>query len=150
MNFGTFYFDSFDTSSYLLVLNFWPSREWYDYKIWHCVVGGLRLKRTCPRSVCCSSPYEGTGAGAGLSGLKLGVRRTPPVATLAKSDFNSVWEMSDHLQKEQVGFEIQNRFCVMQLMQQYTTIIIWQSIPTSPDVLGQKKWTFRTKLFPPF
>ena len=71
-------------------------------------VGGLRLKRTCPRSVCCSPPYEGTGAGAGLSGLKLGVRRTSPVSTLAKSDFNSVWEMSDHLQKEQVGFEIKN------------------------------------------
>ena len=21
-----------------MVLNFWPSREWYDYKIWHCVL----------------------------------------------------------------------------------------------------------------
>ena len=21
-----------------MVLNFWPSREWFDYKIWHCVL----------------------------------------------------------------------------------------------------------------
>ena len=28
---------------YLLVLNFWPSREWFDYKIWHCVILNLAI-----------------------------------------------------------------------------------------------------------
>ena len=34
--------------------------------------GGSKLKRTRPRSVCWCSQFGLTGAGAGLSGLKLG------------------------------------------------------------------------------
>ena len=35
-------------------------------------IGGSKLKRTRPRSVCWCSQFGLTGAGAGLSGLKLG------------------------------------------------------------------------------